>query len=138
MRPSSSCQRPRRREPPLWRAAGGVARAAIKLAQSLEDSVDADGSLQARRGPQGGTGGNRGSVGSPGGQNRAFLGQGQVRMRYHVPGMPEDGARMQQRLEIEYVVVGGGRRPHVFLHSMTSGAAARQNEVGPARGLTFR
>ena len=54
-------------------------------------------------------------------ENRAFLGQGQVRMRYHVPGMLEDGARMQQRLEIEYVVVGGGRRPHVFLHSMTSG-----------------
>src|SRR6202012_1490796 len=87
------------------------------------------------RGPQGGTGGNRGSVGSPGGQNRAFLGQGQVRMRYHVPGMLEDGARMQERLEIEYVVVGGGRRPHVFLHSMTSGAAARHEEPAPPRDI---
>src|SRR5438128_1015681 len=134
MRPSSSCQRPRHREPPLWRAAGRVARAAIKLAQGLEDGVDADGSLEARGSPQAGTGGNRGSVGSPGGQNRAFLGQGQVRMRYHVPRMLEDSARMQQRLEIEYVVVGGGRRPHVFLHSMTSGAAARRNGGRAAAG----
>jgi hypothetical protein len=33
------------------------------------------------------------------------------------------------------VVVGGGRRPHVFLHSKTSGAVARHNEGGPPQGV---
>jgi hypothetical protein len=42
-------------------------------------------------------------------------------MGNHVLEMFEDGARVQERLEIEDVVVGSDRRPHVFLlHSKTS------------------
>ena len=37
---------------------------------------------------------------------------------------------MQERLKVENVVVSRGRRPHVFLHSKTSGTAARH--YGPA------
>jgi hypothetical protein len=49
--------------------------------------------------------------------------------------MLEDGAGVQQSREIKSVVVGGGRRPHVSLHSKTIGAAARHNETGPPRGF---
>jgi hypothetical protein len=44
----------------------------------------------------------------------------------------EDGAGVKERLEVEDVVVCGGRLPHGFLRSKTSGAAARNN-AGPPR-----
>jgi hypothetical protein len=50
-----------------------------------------------------------------------------------VVGMFEDGAGVQQRLEVEYVV-DGGRRPHVSLHSKTSGRQPDYNEAGPPQG----
>jgi len=42
-------------------------------------------------------------------------------MHHHVLGVLKDGAGVQERLKVEYVVVGGGRRPHGFLRSKTSG-----------------
>ena len=44
---------------------------------------------------------------------------------HHVLGVLEDGAGVKERLKVENVVVGGGRRPHGFLRSKTSRAAAR-------------
>jgi hypothetical protein len=49
-----------------------------------------------------------------------------------VLGVLEDGAGVKERLEVEDVVVCGGRLPHGFLRSKTSGAAAR-NKAGPPR-----
>jgi hypothetical protein len=49
-----------------------------------------------------------------------------------------DGARVQQRLEVESDFVGGGRRPHVFLHFKPKGAAARDNEAGPPRFFSLK
>jgi hypothetical protein len=132
---SSSRQDARGREATLRLAAGRVARPAVQFAQCFKDGVYADGRLQSFRSPQRRARSDRRGVGGPGGQDRALLGQRQARMRYHVFRMLEDGARVQQRLEVEYVVVGGGRRPHVFLHSKTSGAAARHNEAGPPQGF---
>ena len=54
-----------------------------------------------------------------------FSGQRQGRMYHHVLGVLEDGAGVKERLKVEDVVDCGGRRPHGFLRSKTSGAAAR-------------
>ena len=42
----------------------------------------------------------------------ALLGEAEVRMGDHVPRMLERGAGMKEIVEIENVVVKGGRRPH--------------------------
>jgi hypothetical protein len=61
----------------------------------------------------------------PGGEDRPLLGQREERSRHHVLGMLEDGAGVQERLEVEDVVVCRGRRPHVFLHSKTGGGSPK-------------
>ena len=65
-------------------------------------------------------------------KNRPLLRHRQIRVRHHVFRVLEDGAGVEERLEIEDVVVGHGRRPHVFLHSMTSGGS-RDNAPGCRR-----
>ena len=45
-----------------------------------------------------------------------FSASAEARMGDHVPRMLEGGAGMKERIEIEDVVVKGGRRPHGCLH----------------------
>jgi hypothetical protein len=74
-------------------------------------------------------------------KNRPLLRHRQIRVRHHVFRVLEDGAGVEERLEIEDVVVGHGRRPHVFLHSMTSGGSPRQRAGLPqdrSRRLGFK
>src|SRR3954447_5058413 len=132
MASSSSRQNARGGEAPVWFAARRVAGAAVQFAQSFKDGIDADGGFQSVRSPQRRARSDRRSIGRPGGEDRSFFGQREVWMRYHVLWVLEDGAGVQQRLEVEDIVVDGGRRPHVFLHSKTGGAAARHNEVRAA------
>ena len=54
---------------------------------------------------------------------------------HHVLGMLEDGARVQQRLEVKYVVVDGGRRPHGILHSRRVGRQPETTIPGRRMGV---
>jgi hypothetical protein len=48
-------------------------------------------------------------------QDSPLLAEAETCMKDHVPRVFESGAGMKQVIEIEYVVVNSGRRPHGYL-----------------------
>src|ERR1700729_182897 len=91
---------------------------AIEFAEGFKYLVDGDGRLETVRCPQRGTGSDRRCIGRPRRQNGALLGYRQRGMRHHVSWMIEDGPGVQQRGDVENIVIESGRRPHGLLHSL--------------------
>jgi hypothetical protein len=66
----------------------------------------------------------------PGRENGPLLRNRKRSIGHNVLRMVEHGARMQQRVDVENVVVESGRRPHGLLHSLTMSDAARRATRG--------
>src|SRR5581483_8573515 len=104
----------------------------VETAQSIQNFIDVNGRLEPFGRAQRGAGRDGRGVRSPGGEDRALLGERKIRMGNDIARMREYGPGVKQSVEVEYIVGLSSRRPHGCLQ-FQDGFWEMPREEAPAR-----